>query len=485
MGRIRRPRFSKTSWVEANRPSVWAASAVLGVLVVGRIVPFGGNLVYLVCAGYALAGCRQAIQALTIMLVVLMASAAWVPDQVKDLRWLVLGCSLLSVGIRTSGTAHRLAPGTLNIVRAVLAFVVIEILVTVGLGVSRAPTVSLFKLLSFGAGAVTLVLGFAGSMTTRRYWDTWFTGWFAGVFAASLLVLPLGGGFLRNGVGFEGALVHPQTMGIVSGVAASYFFSRFLFYRDGHLVYLMASVISVGCVAASQARTGGLAFLLGGVVAVGLLLMRGRRDLTGSRIARWWPTMAVGCILTLPLVPGQVSEMMNEYVVKGDDETGGIFESLIQPREEAMNLSLENHARHPILGIGFGMPSTGATRFTEVMGIPVSASVEKGFLPTADSRGDGMARCSAYQRASAHPVWRPDRDGRPCPPLGDEHRCPHEYRRSHVLLHGRDGAVRLDDDRLGQHAEGPGHSGPPSRASRAAPSACGCYPVLTRPCIFP
>ncbi|HET6567972.1 MAG TPA: hypothetical protein VFG50_08400, partial [Rhodothermales bacterium] len=68
-----------------------------------------------------------------------------------------------------------------------------------------------------------------------------------------------------------------------------------------------------------------------------------------------------------------------------DDATDSVEESLSASRSGLIERSLDNFRAAPITGIGFGVPSE-AKYFrpeTGFLGLPVSASVEKGFMPSA------------------------------------------------------------------------------------------------------
>ncbi len=368
-----------------------AALCVLGALVFSKLVPAGANYVFVGCAVFALLGARQAIQALAVMLVVLMASPAWASASIKDLRWLVLGTAFLSV-MRVAMQARRPLPdGARRVIVTAVAYAAFQLLVA--LGVSRLPSISIFKLISFSTGVFTIVAGFACARRGRPYWNGWFAGWFGALLLAGPLCTLWGGGYTKNASGFEGAFEHPQTQGVILGIGASFFLGRYLLYQRGHYGYLIAGIIALAQVYLSQSRTGGFAFLLAGGATVAITALRSEARIQKTRLVRGMPLAVLACVGILVTVPGKFSELMDEYVDKGDKTAGNVIHAFEESRESLMDRSLYNYRQHPIIGIGFGMPSTEFTDLKTLYGIPLSASVEKGFLPTAILEETGLIGC--------------------------------------------------------------------------------------------
>lgn len=126
---------------------------------------------------------------------------------------------------------------------------------------------------------------------------------------------------------------------------------------------------------------------LGLAVGVGFLF----RGSWGKEIGRAFgrPGIVLGALLILGLSAVQwtsIQQEVTELLFK-DQEATSVVGALQQSRGGLMDQSMNNFRRAPLTGIGFGAPSDPA-RFARglergPMGIPIRASVEKGFMPTA------------------------------------------------------------------------------------------------------
>jgi hypothetical protein len=114
-------------------------------------------------------------------------------------------------------------------------------------------------------------------------------------------------------------------------------------------------------------------------------------------------------LLVVQLATGRVSSGVSEFVLKGGQ--GSVSESFDASRGGLVSSQLRNFMTSPWIGHGFGVfaegdPTPGVRTF---MGIPVSAPVEKGVLPTAVLEETGVIGffCFAWLiYALIAPVWR-------------------------------------------------------------------------------
>ena len=95
----------------------------------------------------------------------------------------------------------------------------------------------------------------------------------------------------------------------------------------------------------------------------------------------------MGLILLALLNPSGVEEVVLSFIQKRETsstEVAGLFQ---ESRGFLVDASLFNFAEHPIFGIGLGVPTNyeevDISDYQSIAGIPISASVEKGFLPAA------------------------------------------------------------------------------------------------------
>ncbi|MDA9830227.1 hypothetical protein N9C66_02710 [Akkermansiaceae bacterium] len=377
-----------------------------------RLIPDGSALVLLGCAVYALRGSRQTIEAFAITFIMLMASSAWIAGgKVNDLRWLVLICGAFSM-FREWGSGAKLPRHVSRLVGFICVFCVIQVLINVNF--SQYPAVSGLKLISFGLGSCTLLVTMTKSGRDCQQWVEWFAGWFAGLILAGGLCLLWGGGYLTNGTGFEGAFSHPQANGVVMGVGGALMLGQYLLAKSGRGIYGIIGLLCLLCIFMSQSRTGGFAMILSGGLMTALLWLKYKSRLAQTRLFKRSLITGFIVILGIFLLPSQVGSMMEEYVSKGKELEGGVSEVFTQSRQSLVDLSMANYAEQPVFGIGFGVPSSPFFQIKTVMGIPLGASVEKGFLPTAVLEETGLVgailvsaliiRIFASQLEGGHPT---------------------------------------------------------------------------------
>lgn len=362
-------------------PARHAFLAVLLSLVFTRAIPHGGSLVMIGCALYALRGRKEAIQGLALMFLILMAGVAWgAKDVVGDIRWLVLFAAAISAG-RGLTSGFKLKEHVLPIVVMVSFYAVIFIVI--GVLVSRYPTISVFKLISFWLGAVTLMACFSQAKVSKNYWRFWFSGWFFAILFCGVLCIAWGGGFLKNGTGFEGMFDHPQTNGVVLGTGAAFFLSQYLLRStDGKLEGLLG-LFMVVAVYFSQSRTGLFALMLAASLSCFLLWLKYRQKLSRTRLFKHTLLLGIGAFCIVAALPFQVSSLMSEFVSKGGDDSKELSSAFTESRQDLVDRGMANFRQNPVVGIGFGAPSSNFTKIKTFMGFPIGASVEKGFLPAA------------------------------------------------------------------------------------------------------
>lgn len=273
------------------------------------------------------------------------------------------------------------------------------VLSTVGLGlffvihslfISSMPDVSILKAVSWLLVTTTLLSAWSGLPHEER--EKLFRQLYLGlvaimVFSAPLLVFPLG--YLRNGSGFQGILSHPQafgpTMAILGAIAASKLFAE----KKPSWQYLVVFGVSLLFIMASEARTAGVALIIGLILAIGSVRMfsgqQVRTVLPGLRSRRLWAL--AGAVLCVGVIfAPQIADKVSNYISKSG--RAGSVESIAQAYEQSRGGLIDrlviNIKENPLTGIGFGIGSEPELMIVErdpVLGLPVSAVVEKGVLP--------------------------------------------------------------------------------------------------------
>jgi hypothetical protein len=255
--------------------------------------------------------------------------------------------------------------------------------------VSPLPEVSLLKAVSWLLAMSTLLAAWGGMSRAERGACERFV--FLGLVAVAVCSVPLLGselGALRNSKGFQGVLNHPQVFGPVMGLLGVWSVSCFLAQRRPNLWFVALAAISFSFVFLSQARTGGMAVVVGFIVGVVTVRVLSGRSLgmllPGLRSARVW---SLGFVLLVAAIASseRIGLVYSAYVTKGDrDDVSTMADAYQLSRGALVDQMLANVIENPVYGIGFGIASNPARIGIErdpVLGLPVSVAVEKGVLP--------------------------------------------------------------------------------------------------------
>ena len=262
---------------------------------------------------------------------------------------------------------------------------------------STFPLVSGLKLTTFTLGTLVTVTGFYRTRHLADYWLSWLFTLGAFILLASLPLYVLPGGYSTNGVGFQGILTHPQTFGPVVAAITALMTGLYFFRQRTSWLILVCVGVGVAGMYLSLSRTSLLAFLLAGALttALGFSLKPDTWAVDlGRTLVR--PTVMLGVLTALALVAMQWTSIqadLQAFLAK-DSQSASLVQALEESRGELMDQSMANFREKPLTGIGFGAPSD-PVRFARELergpyGIPLSASVEKGFMPTAVLEETGL-----------------------------------------------------------------------------------------------
>jgi hypothetical protein len=252
--------------------------------------------------------------------------------------------------------------------------------------VSAYPDVSLLKLVSFFLGSTTILFGYQLTSSQSAYWRTWSLGLFITVVMLSMPLMVHELGYYRNGRGFQGLLNHPQAFGIFLGPFVAWALAELL--GSARTRFWLLAAIAAGSVVAlyaTQARTGVLSALIGVTAGFWATTTKGG----GSQgVTRWFlralPLAALAAAFFL-VRPDESAARLSQFLHKGQ-EAQQWDEIYASSRGDLTAASWSNFVAHPLTGIGFGVPSD-QTDFSvsrdPVFGLPLGASVEKGFTVTA------------------------------------------------------------------------------------------------------
>jgi len=346
------------------------------------------NLSYLLIAVYALHGRTQAIQALALSWLFSMLNPSIAPDPSAAAvgRYLVIVAAAISVALRSTGSTGRFSS---SIVWETTLFLGLFMLIH-SLLFSAVVDVSVLKVLSWTVVVLTLLSAWQGLASSDcvalfdqlLLWLIWLL-----LLSLPLLFIP-SIGYLRNGTGFQGLLSHPQSFGPTVALVGALVGGRAMVelrpaWRDIFLLGLCLVLIVL-----SEARTAGLAMILGLLISVllspTLAGVPRWRLLPGLRSPRFQVVglLAVaGMIMFGSLLSGTVTG----FLYKRSDTTS-LIDAFDASRGEIIEKMILNIQQNPWSGIGFGIasdPESMDVQRDPVLDLPVSALVEKGVLPVA------------------------------------------------------------------------------------------------------
>lgn len=367
-------------------PLAWLMLSTLALSLLGEE---GIIAAWIVVALWAVSGADQAVEALLVSVVLnALNPGIFARSEIGlSLRWFILALASFRVGYAWAKDGFK-QPSWF---RYFLLFVLYAGLAA--LFVSRLPTVSLFKLMTYSFGS--LVIYFGIRLGGKRDWGLNILAFGAILAILSLPLLGISEGRLLNGTQFQGILAHPQQYGVLVSIPLGYAIAVWLLDRNSRLRwYQVVLLVAIGSTALlSGARAGYFAVFVSVVVSVlstkslGILLSRlAFHPFTyfgiGALIIVFWVTNPVDQIKSL--IFERESDVYAYYglYLSADDP---ILTHVLASRLGLIEDSWRNFLVHPVAGIGFGIPSSVSfdTLTQTLGGIPVTFPVEKGFLVTA------------------------------------------------------------------------------------------------------
>ena len=346
------------------------------------------NISFIIIALYALGGRIQAIQALALSWFFSMLNPALAPDAslASIGRYLIIIAAAISVVWRGTNSSARFSIKRLSLFTLCLG----ALLLVHSLLFSAVVDVSVLKVVAWVVVMLTLLFAWQALATAQRVvlFDQlqWALVWLL-LLSLPLLAIP-GIGYLRNGTGFQGLLNHPQAFGPTVALVGVLVGGRILSERKPAWRDIALLGLCLVLVVLSEARTAGVAMVLG-LLSSTLLspIFAGvsrRLMLPGLRSRRFQAVALLtvaGVIMAGPLLAGKLST----YLFKRSEST-----SLIAAADASRGVLIQkmfvNIQKNPLTGIGFGVASEPAYMEVErdpVMGLPLSAPVEKGVMPVA------------------------------------------------------------------------------------------------------
>ena len=347
------------------------------------------NLSFLVLAAYALLGRAQAVQALALSWLFSMINPGIAAEATQGAvgRYAVLLAAAASVFLRSWRFRNRIKvrPATLATLLLGLLFVAHSWFF------SPMVDVSVLKAVSWALAMGTLIAAWAGLSADERETVAQFIfGGLVVVMLVSLPLLPLPVGYLRNGTGFQGVLNHPQAFGPTMALLGAWAAGHLLgVKRPPWLMVALAGTCLV-LVVLSETRTAGLALIFG--VGIAILLtprlagLPVRVALPGLRSKRTLSVVALA-LAGVVVAGAQLESVVTNFIAKsGRADATTLLDAYEGSRGKKIDEMWANITTKPLQGVGFGIASDPLEMDVErdpILGLPVSAAVEKGVLPVA------------------------------------------------------------------------------------------------------
>lgn len=345
---------------------------------------------------WSLRGPRQAVESLVLSFLLVMSNPGVFAQfsQAASLRWIVLFSASARIGWSYFRGGFQV-PHWFK-----YYFLLVAYLLGTSLVISPAPMLSLLKLGAYFLGSLTVFMGIW--LSRNEDWSSILRNFGAVVLLLSLPLLNSSLGYLRNGRGFQGILNHPQVYGAFMAVAIALFIAWHFFDRrqSARLYHLAIFSGMLATAYLSQARTGLFALVIG-LIIMQIYLPRSSRftSLLYSPI----PYFAVAAFI-LVIWWSQPADFVAQFVYKSrysQVTTYGSLEVdvLFASRESIISRSWQNFLNHPVLGIGFSVPSwgvMGAPAGGGFANLPVTYSIEKSFLPTALLEETGLVGTALF-----------------------------------------------------------------------------------------
>jgi hypothetical protein len=253
----------------------------------------------------------------------------------------------------------------------------------------KSPAVAIMKVITFTLAATVVVVAF-GHVRPQRLprLQSWFLTIGLCVMGVSALTLVRPSIAIGGDGGLQGLLAQPQALGIfIAPFVAWSLTGVLLMQRRASSLELWVALAGVVLVILTRARTAAFATVFAvALVTFGRLLSRRRaQQATLGRpiLLMALATVAVGGVA---LATGKVGSFVTGFALKDYDEVhhtlGGAF---YESRGENVVSQWHNFLESPLWGNGFGVYPNGRfpSGVLEFAGIPISAPIEKGFLPTA------------------------------------------------------------------------------------------------------
>lgn len=360
-------------------PLMIGAVAFVGALAISSAV---GTAVLAGCICLALVSPLRAIQALTVATLVAYGNPAIIKAGTAES--VLVRLVLLAAVLRMLPTIRG---SDLRILWPVWLFSVVEALTS--LQTSPAVDISMLKVLEFICGITAVLIAYnhvkPSQLAGLQRWMITVGLTVIGLSALTLLKPSIG---LGGDQGLQGILNQPQALGIFMAPFAAWAIAgTLLMRRSATRLELWMAIVLVVLIVLSKARTAGFGAGFGVIVVVATRAL-GRRRAGQATLGRPILICLLACIglAGFAAATGGLSKIVDNYLYKGTEgQVNNLNQAFYNSRGGGALEEWNDFLAKPLFGNGFGVYPDGhfPSGVTRVDGIPISAPIEKGFLPTA------------------------------------------------------------------------------------------------------
>ena len=352
--------------------------ALIFLLACSWFVPRGYEILCGVALLFMLKGSLQVIQALSFITVVKNLNPEFVE---LSLTLALIGWAAVFVAMLRAVFLIRR-----SMVKPLFSIIVFSIVVAM-LSYLESPNfdVSMMKILSFTLFSCSIVIcALSLNAKEAESLKLWIFSFYSVIVLLSIPMyfIPFIG-FNRNAAGFQGIMNHPQLFGIILSPISAWVFSKVIITKGkSSSAWWIVIILLISIHMLTQARTGILAVALALLVAFIFGLAKKKSSINiGKSVMMSMLIFIFGVIGYIS--SGTVTDKVDEFLLKGDGSN--VSSAFTHSRGGAIVSQWRNFVENPLMGTGFGVYPTGMApnSVSYFHGIPISASVEKGFLPTA------------------------------------------------------------------------------------------------------
>ncbi len=361
-----------------NKEFSFYFTALLILLLCPWIVPRGYEIICGAALFWMLRGPLQVIQTLSLIVIIKNLNPAFIE--------LSLSLALMGWGAVFIAVLRAIFLLKKSMMQSLFSIIIFSMVVAVfSFFVSPNIDVSMMKILSFALfSCAVVVCALSLNAKEAESLKVWIFSFYAVIVLLSLPIYFFPAiGFNRNAAGFQGIMNHPQLFGIILSPLTAWMLCRVLITREksAHIWWIVI-VLLISLHLFSQARTGILAVALALMVAFFFGLAKKKSTIYMSKAVMMGMLVFVFGIIAY-ISSGDVSDKVDEFLLKGDGSN--VSSAFTHSRGGAISSQWNNFIANPLMGTGFGVYPNGMhpNSVSYFHGIPISASVEKGFLPTA------------------------------------------------------------------------------------------------------